>query len=70
MNQHQAHTKTIQQSDVVNDVGKVFMLRHRAPQHQHKGLTPVCVDVGCSISQPADMLLRRSCHVIIQAIDK
>jgi trans-aconitate methyltransferase len=46
------------------------MLRNRAPQHQHKGFAPVCVDVGCSVSQPADMLLRRYCHVTIQAIDK
>ena len=70
MNQHESHAETVEQRDVVNQVGKVFVLRNRAPQHQHKGLAPVCVDVGCSVSQPANVVPPRRCHVVVQAIEK
>ena len=53
VDQYQAHTEAVEQGDIVDDVGKVFVLRSRAPQHQHKGLAPVCIDVGCGISEPA-----------------
>ena len=56
--------------DVVHEVWKVFVLRDGAPQHQHKGLAPVCVDVGCGISEPAYLGPPRCRHEIIQAIDK
>ena len=41
------------------------VLRADALQHQHKGLAPVCVDVGCGVSQPAYVGSRRRCHVVI-----
>jgi hypothetical protein len=30
----------------------------------------VCIDIGCSVSKPADMASPRRRHVLIQAIDK
>jgi len=54
----------------VNKVGKVCVLRDLAPQHQHKGLAPVCVDVGCGIPEPAYVGPTRRCHDLIQAVDK
>ena len=70
VNQHQAYTEAVQQRDVVNDVREGIVLRDGVPQHQHEGLAPVCVDVGCSVPQPADMGPRRRCHALFQAVDK
>ena len=70
MNQHQAHAQAVEQGDIVNDIGEVFVLRSLSPQHQHKGLAPVCVDVGCGIPEPAYMGPPRRCHDMIQAVDK
>jgi hypothetical protein len=68
-NQHQTYAQAIEQGDVVNDVGEVFVLRNRAPQHQHKGLASMCVDVGCRISEPAYMSPPGCRHGYFQAID-
>ena len=69
VDQDQAHAQAVEQGDVVNDVGKVFVLRSLAPQHQHEGLAPVRVDVGCGIPEPAYMGPPRRRHDLIQAID-
>ncbi len=70
VNHYQSHPQAVQQGDVVDDGGEVFMLRGGAPQHQHEGLAPVCIDVGCGVSQPANVIPPLRCHVCFQAIDK
>jgi len=45
------------------------VLRDLTPQHQHEGLTPVQVDVGCGISEPADVGPAWRSHLVSQVID-
>lgn len=69
VNQYQSHAQALQQSDIVDDIGEVFVLRDLTPQHQHEGLTPVQVDVGCGISEPADVGPAWRSHLVSQVID-
>ena len=69
VDQHQAHAETVEQGDVMNDVGEILMLRGLTPQHQHEGLAPVRIDVGCGIPEPTDMGPARRCHCVFQAVD-
>ena len=65
-----ASTEAVKQGNVVEDICAVFVLRNLTPQHQHEGLAPVCIDVGCGVSQPANVIPPLRCHVCFQAIDK
>ena len=45
VHQHQSHPQTAQQCDILNNIGKVIVFNGLAAKHQHKGFTPVCIDV-------------------------
>ena len=70
VHQHQSHPQAAEQGDVVENAGKVLVLGHLAPQHQHEGLAPVRIDVGCGIPQPANIVPAGRCHFLVQAIEK
>ena len=67
--QYQLHAQALEQGNIVNDVGEVFVLRHGAPQHQHEGLAPVHIDIGCGVPEPADVGPARRRHFLSQVID-
>ena len=62
MDQHQFYSQTVEQGDIVDYMGKIVLLRDLTTEHQHKGFTPVCVDVGRCISEPADVVMPCCCH--------
>ena len=46
VDQHQPHTQTVQQHQVVNDIAKVGMRHAVAGEHDHEGAVAVGVDIG------------------------
>jgi hypothetical protein len=73
VNQYQPNSQAIEQGDVVKDAGEILMQGNLTPQHQHKGLPPVRIDIGSRIPQPANVGAARGCHDTfldsLQAID-
>jgi hypothetical protein len=52
MNQHQAHTQTVQEHKVMDDVTEVRVCDPVARQHDDKGAIAVGMDVGRRVAKP------------------
>ena len=48
--------QTVQQRNIMNDIGKIGVLGGLAAKHQHKGLAAMCVDIRCAIAKPENVL--------------
>ena len=62
VNQDQFDTEAVEQGDVVDDVGEVFVLRNFTAKHQDESLVSVSIYVGRGIPEPANMRSARSGH--------
>jgi len=54
--QDQAHPQTVEQGDIVDDIGEIRVQSGLAAERQHEGLAPVRVDVGRAVAKPANVL--------------
>ncbi|MNZ61083.1 hypothetical protein D3C78_791670 [compost metagenome] len=52
----QTNTQAVQQADVIDDTGKVFMFNGFATQHDDKRFSPMGIDVGNGMAKSLDQL--------------
>ena len=62
MHHHQAHTKAVEQRNVMNDIAEIVMLERLAGQHQHKGFSPVLIDIRRGMAKPFNVVLSVGRH--------
>ncbi len=43
---HQFDSQAVQQPDIIDDIGKIFMFDGFATQHDHESFTAMRVDIG------------------------
>ena len=55
--QHQTHTQTVQQHQVVDDIAKVGVRYTVAGEHDDKGAVAVGIDVGRRVTQPVNVIV-------------
>ena len=54
INHHQADPEAVQQANVIDDAGKIFMLNGFAAKHDDKRFSPMGVDIGNRMAESLD----------------
>ena len=67
VDQHQVDAETVQESDVMNNIGKIRVQRGFARDDDDKSATPVRVDIGRTVPEPPNMLLAFRGHDLQEA---